>query len=747
MPSLAVLIAVSVASSLTLSLLTACFTITWLRSRYKTASPGANCAGIDRCENGEVVFGADGCGSTRPNATLPYASPRQWAAIGSSDNVSTHAGGFSIDRPPPRNGSKRRSSFFDSLSNQNGRKLQKRPSCRDIPLDRMTSPTTPPSPSQAEHGYVEPFLSHDHRGLQTEVTPIEIFQGQGETGDAQNPKGRASNSRWSVSVSSTIRRLPDMAPCDAVNNDDGSAPGATVTRRTSGTMLNQTAGSPPKQPVPPLPPTSRPRSSHLPRRDSFKELSSMSLETANSSILNHDMGSDLQNTQERRDLPNPPMKYSNDSFHHTGPTPLWYARLSGSHDIEMQNRVQSQRDLGYRPASAGSYRHSRETVVPRRSFSTPYPDGSPLSRSSMIPTTRNITFNAPDTSHPLQNKQWQQMEGNNSRRSSLSQDHFVRPPPRYELNKHIVARRASNTSLNERAVLRPTTGNVRNVDFSRQTTSSTYTPPKQYNGLQSNSRNQSPVSNHKGHRRQNCVRIPVFAPRPSSILLTPTVELPEEPLELPSNELHKADKGSMLQNGHTHNMASGMTVLTHGSSPPLAVQKPFHPKSPFQYPVPRRSALRNVSSRAAVASPRLTNTNDSANQRSASAPGNQEPTLTRTITVTRLSRPASPGSVTIEPNNQKVTALANGITPRADTTASESTKSTIQIVAPSPDSLTPTPKTLKGSDIIGCTAKRMSLVGKANDAGTSTVTPSKENWTPLARTPGSIYDQYGFLKE
>ncbi|EER41262.1 conserved hypothetical protein [Histoplasma capsulatum H143] len=298
------------------------------------------------------------------HTTFPfrYAGARQWSAIGSIEDLRGQLSPGILE-PAPCHTSERRDARMSTLSMRNTRRLQKK-SSRDIPLESVASPRSHSAPSDVENMGFSPFAIAE---LQADCTPKRKIPLQdGNTTIDKDEGGRITS--WPLTtrkgsyydITATMRGGPFIIDPE-------------LAKRRSEGILHQAPGSPPKQEVPPLPFSRPPGIPHLTRHDSML-LSNKSLDTAGSSILDYPAGENLTDSIDLETPSKPPPTIHERYISTDG---WWVPASTRSGSVSRIPQASSPRRYN---STSGSYKQIEDRGSPRRSASMHYPE----ERSSCI---------------------------------------------------------------------------------------------------------------------------------------------------------------------------------------------------------------------------------------------------------------------------------------------------------------------------------------------------------------------------
>ncbi|KAL4868528.1 hypothetical protein BDV12DRAFT_169615 [Aspergillus spectabilis] len=446
----------------------------------------------------------------RQYGQLPYGRPNEWGLLASRESLVQSAG----DKSPIQLLKKTRSfSLRHSISSKSKRQSKN--------LTRLGSLTTLTEASEGAHTHgvsasrenlvvsaVDGVLE-----LPTETTPRQTPEREGDSSNT-NDTIRPISGAWPL-----LHQRERSSALFPVFEDHHESLGPTGSRIRGGSITSQTAGMAPDQPVPPPPCAYPPNRFRLSKNESIR-FSSVSLETADSSILD-----DSRRTSANIDgnlmspaLPPCPTfapysandvgrEYERRSFA-TNATPFIFPPNSPA---RRGQRVDSERTSPRRSLTACSPTRSSERVSPppRRSESL-------SARQSRDPTPKPYL----DLDHipPL---------NTTSRNTALlpyfsqMQRHSMQGSPRRDNDPFYNGVGAShNLTYQPRASGRRASSFVP-PETTPQTPNSHPKPPLT-SALKGS-------GHRKGHRRQNCVRISIHPPITfAGPAFSPMVEEPEE---------------------------------------------------------------------------------------------------------------------------------------------------------------------------------------------------------------------------
>ncbi|KAK2811459.1 hypothetical protein FQN50_002082 [Emmonsiellopsis sp. PD_5] len=435
---------------------------------------------------------------------FPYGGARQWSAIGSTETVHQQLSPGVPIAPPPCHTADSRYSRLSTHSTRNSRRLQKRPS-RDIALQTL----------QPGSACIEPQVVENQ-----DVFPENAVELRADNSPKSKPVVRQEEG---ISAGTGIRVASwPMGPmqrsyhdADSITGDD-SMPDTGLSKRRSESIMNQAPGSPPKQPVPPLP-TNRPLDiPRLTRHDSVV-ISNMSLDTVGSSILDYPLKENAHGMVDLEAARPEPLRTHERYASAYG----WGTPASANTRPSRIPQIASPRR--YNSTSAGSCKPAGELASPRRSASMHDPNKSSQAWAVQSPHSSRPSYGPPPgMSRSLTSDLRRQCNTYNQRQ----------PPPVYELNSY--SRTEHNNSHGRRQgvtnALQPISENEQNTMVRQQNSNTNGSPSKRIHAssssLSSIPTRTSTAGQKKGHKRQNSVRIAIERTVPTT--LSPTIEVPEE---------------------------------------------------------------------------------------------------------------------------------------------------------------------------------------------------------------------------
>ncbi|KKA23366.1 hypothetical protein T310_2620 [Rasamsonia emersonii CBS 393.64] len=309
----------------------------------------------------------------RKDAALPYGQlpysllPREWAPLASTET-------FQLSMTPvKRSSSPQKRERARSLRGSISRSLSKRLSLskRNHQKPVALSPLTVDEATKSS--------SSNNRPDAKEKEPTSAVEGFSELPTEITPRNTPEKDREDATPSelassrSACTAWPHLASdrTFTVLTDQHDRPGQRSSRVRTGSIIAQSAGAAPEMPMPPPPPASYARGGiyQLPPDDSLMRLSSLSLETANSSILDEGRRASMSVDGEFHSPSLPPCP----TFTPFSPCDIVRGG-SVARDCASQRRSQSQRlsssTARLTVASSDSYKLDLGGCSPRRSLTT-----------------------------------------------------------------------------------------------------------------------------------------------------------------------------------------------------------------------------------------------------------------------------------------------------------------------------------------------------------------------------------------
>jgi hypothetical protein len=486
MASLATVVPVAVACSVVFVVLAVFGMVVWMRLRKErlslavaNASQRRYAFGSQHLPNTTELSHEEGT-ALRRYGQLPYGGPTEWGLLASNDNLTTPAA-----PPEPKSQltekarSLRKSLSFTHPKSRRRSRLQKRSlfgssgSLAD-PANQLAPPNAPYSKDGTPVSAVEGALE-----LPTETTPRQT---------PERDEDRGSLDLTMRPISSVYPAVPQRKHTTLfpVSEDHVETP---PTRVRGGSITTQSAGTVPSQPAPP-PPVAYPSNRFtLSKDDSAMRLSSLSLDTTESSILDDSMGP----SATEGDLTSPALP----------PCPTFTPYSADDVGIDY---------YGSNPAAPNS------SLLP----STAFPTNSTLSANFQLEPPRKSPRRSQTARSPSNNSEHASPPPRRS--ESLYTNPVGRGLPR---GSHIHPIRRSSPLLPHFSQLRhdlpdaniPFRGGPSSISShdipSRKASPIQETPqptPERYPRAPLSSAMKGGSGTVKGHRRQNCVRISIHPP-------------------------------------------------------------------------------------------------------------------------------------------------------------------------------------------------------------------------------------------
>ncbi|KAL4883065.1 hypothetical protein BJY04DRAFT_185683 [Aspergillus karnatakaensis] len=496
----------------------------------------------------------------RQYGQLPYGRPTEWGLLASRESLVQSAG----DKSPVQLLKKTRSfSLKHSLSSKSKRNSKN--------LIRLGSLTTLAEASEASHNQVsaskENLVVSAVEGvmeLPTETTPRQTPEREEEPSSTENTI-RPISGAWPL-----LQPRERSSALFPVFEDHHEGFGPAGSRIRGSSITSQTAGMAPDQPVPPPPCAYPPNRFRLSKNDSLR-FSSVSLETADSSILDDSRrASAIEGSLTSPALP-PCPTFAPYSANDVG---RGYDRRSlaanaapyifpPNSPARRGQRVDSERGSPRRSLTACSPTRSSERISPppRRSESlsarqsrdtTP----KPYLDLDHIPPLNITSRNTALLPH------FSQMQRHSMHGSPRDNDPFYNgvgagAPQNLTYNPRSSGRRASSFF---------------SPDAPSQNPSSQSKPPLT-SALKGS-------GHRKGHRRQNCVRISIHPPITfAGPAFSPMVEEPEEveEVDVRRSEISDLSTSNVSRNSSVSAMSTANRNSIQGSSPDRPISRIIEP--------------------------------------------------------------------------------------------------------------------------------------------------------------------------
>lgn len=535
MLELTTVVAVAVSCGVLFTVCSVVGTIVWVRIRQEKLSMAMANARSGRYARGLQNFPAETVTELSPEegatlgqyGQLPYGNPTEWALVESRERLLNHT---ADSETSPQLTEKPRS-LRHSLSRSKSKRaskggLRRPPRLSSLATLGETSEKQPSEPrGSTSKDDVSVSAVEGVMELPTETSPRQTPDKE------EGPHGRSSGSTnlQSTSTYSVFMNRDYPSSLFPVREDDQEGFDPYRVRLRGGSITTQTAGAMPEQPVPPPPPCAYPPNRfHLSRNDSSMRLSCLSLDTADSSILDGGRSPMVVDSSNFNSPALPPCPtFTPYSANDVGKGfSMSKSSLEGSFAFPPEfegHRLEPDRTSPRRSMTARSASHSMERISPppRRSESLsanpPRKFGSLGNTPVLYPSANNIPAH------------WNGINYNTALLPHFSQ-----------------MRRASLNSRHQRETSEPY---YSSSDALVSSDGPPRAPPpsvlKGGNGPR------------KGHRRQNCVRISIHPPITfGGAVFSPTVE--EDPEELGGSENRRSEVSELS----TTNMASLPSVST-----------------------------------------------------------------------------------------------------------------------------------------------------------------------------------------
>lgn len=530
MLSLPVVIAVSVGCSALLIVGAILGVAVWWRTRQDRLSLAVAQAhqGASHHEQACNSFGTESPMNS-PLPTYPYGTRQDWAPLGSQETFQRPPS--QIQTSPPQLKKEKSKSIRRSISKSLTKSLSiGRSSQKPIHLDPL--PSLQPGPGKTVSQVLPDAREKEPKSaiagfseLPTEITPRNTPER--ERDDIlrfEMFNSRPGSTAWPLLQSE--QRLSSVAGGQPAYVDHHH------TRLRNGSITAQTAGTAPDMPMPP-PPMNVTQSYQFPREDSLMGMSSMSIETANSSILDDNFRRSMSADPDFNYSPSlPPCP----SFTPFSPYDIVIGG-SVARDCASYRRTQSQRlssstaHLTHVSTESGKG-DLESTVSPRRSLTTREFSPQPPDWASRLPRRSETVLSSPSSVSRPNSRPVSSLSGTSpvtfgssgqglySRREFGSQSHRQE---RYSMYEKTHSKEEQNSVLSKSLGERPNSIQGPSPRGSRDSVGRMTLP----------SAMKSAQSVKKGHRRQNCVRISIHPPITfGGPAFSPMLEEPEDVLDL-----------------------------------------------------------------------------------------------------------------------------------------------------------------------------------------------------------------------
>jgi hypothetical protein len=469
----------------------------------------------------------------RAHGQLPYGKPGEWGQLTSRESLLRPKHDSDSSFPFTEKARSLRNSLSRSRSKRLSRSSHRRMSSLATLGESSKIPSPPPKSS-----------------ISREDVPLSAVEGVLELPAERTPKQtpdpneddtgfylgmRPVSPAWPLSLQ-RISLFPVSENRDSAQSFDPSPMvfDESPRRLRGASIASQTPGMMPAHSIPPPPPTAYPsdRFSYV-RNDSIMRLSSMSLDTTNSSIL--------------EDGRNGPRSADTDLTSPTFPSGGTFVSFSaadvGVKDgrrsfISANTSIPLMHNFPVRSASTTETRHKSPSLSPRRSMTTSRYSGASADRFSWAPRrTDSLSSSNPPSRHaslrsgtPVMHPGYQYPNACDWRfsRSQWSSN------PQFNLSRNSTVFEHVEMDSDPFYVGSPGSGTVFHPVESPSKTGNTYQAPSPMQRTSLSMKGPLPSalkganSQRKGHRRQNCVRISIHPPITfGSSTFAPTVE--EEP--------------------------------------------------------------------------------------------------------------------------------------------------------------------------------------------------------------------------
>ncbi|KAF3406531.1 hypothetical protein DPV78_001542 [Talaromyces pinophilus] len=526
MLSLSVVIAVSVGCSALLIVGAILGVAVWWRTRKDRLSLAVAQAhhGASQQEQACSSFVTDSP-LTSPLPTYPYGTRHEWAQLGSQETFQRPVSQPKMSPPPLKKEKSKsiRRSISKSLSKSLsiGRSSQKPIRMEPLPNlqpgpQKIVSPVYPDAKEKEPKSAIAGFSE-----LPTEITPRNTPERErDEILQLEMYSSRPGSTAWPLLQSE--QRLSSVAGGHPTYFD------RNPTRLRNGSITAQTAGTAPDMPMPPTP-LHMVQSYQFPREDSLMGMSSLSLETANSSILDDNLRRSMSVDHDFNYSPSlPPCP----TFTPFSPYDIVIGG-SVARDCASHRRTQSQRlSSSTAHLTSVSMESGRGDPTPRRSLTTREISPQPPDWASRLPRRSETVLSSSSSAGRTGSRPVSSLSGNSpnayfhsgqglySRQEFGSQSHRQE---RYSMYEKSQSKEDQNMIFSQSLGDHPKSTQAPSPRGSREN----------LGRIPLTSAMKSAHSVKKGHRRQNCVRISIHPPITfGGPAFSPMPEEPEEVLDL-----------------------------------------------------------------------------------------------------------------------------------------------------------------------------------------------------------------------
>lgn len=477
---------------------------------------------------------------TSPLPTYPYGTRHEWAQLGSQETFQRPPSQPKMSPPPLKKEKSKsiRRSISKSLSKtlSIGRSNQK--PIRMAPLlnlqpgpQKIVSPVYPDAKEKEPKSAIAGFSE-----LPTEITPRNTPERErDDILQLEMYSSRPGSTAWPLLQSE--QRLSSVAGGHPTYFDQNPA------RLRNGSITAQTAGTAPDMPMPPTP-LNVIQSYQFPREDSLMGMSSLSLETADSSILDDNLRRSMSVDHDFNYSPSlPPCP----TFTPFSPYDIVIGG-SVARDCASHRRTQSQRlSSSTAHLTSVSMESSRGNPSPRRSMTTREVSPQPPDWASRLPRRSETVLSSSSSTGRTGSKPVSSLSGSSpnaffrsgqglySRQEFGSQSHRQE---RYSMYEKSQSKEDQNMISSQSLGDRPQSTQAPSPRGSRES----------LGRVPLTSAMKSAHSVKKGHRRQNCVRISIHPPITfGGPAFSPMPEEPEEVLDLEKDLVKPMQRRQSIQ--------------------------------------------------------------------------------------------------------------------------------------------------------------------------------------------------------
>ncbi|OJJ72458.1 hypothetical protein ASPBRDRAFT_123397 [Aspergillus brasiliensis CBS 101740] len=528
MPPLTTVIAIAVSCSVVFIVSAIVATVIWIRVRQDRLSLAVANAKQDgyalQQYQGETLteLSREEGSALRQYGQLPYGKPSEWGVLSSRESLIQSPADSDTSSPLDEKARDMRRSLSRSLSSRSARLS------RHLLGPQRLSSLSPLTEHSEKQQSTSPTISGIDDGV-----PNSAVEGAFELATETTPRHTPDREEEQLRTSLTSRPGSGAWPLKHHRERSGSLyplmedkQDGCNARVRGGSITAQTAGSAPEQPVPPPPCAYPPNRFRLSRNDSTC-LSSLSLETADSSILEDSRrtSTNVDSTFTSPALPPCPtfapydandvgrMEYDRRAFGSGPVVPSQFVFPASSGTAWEAQRLESERTSPRRSLTTRSPTHSTERISPppRRTESL---SELKTKRDSSL-WVKPLDLSRPPSLNPVPNgalvPHFSQMQ-----RRSMYGDQRKEADPFYSA--------MSSSSISSDSRLRPS---ITGIPDGPLLGPNSHLKPPLPSALKGGS------GTRKGHRRQNCVRISIHPPITfTGPVFSPTAEEPEETEEI-----------------------------------------------------------------------------------------------------------------------------------------------------------------------------------------------------------------------